>query len=288
MASAVFFYEIFSDFALLSGGDWRGSAPLINLQDQDVGKVARSTDAANASTIIEIDLGRAQLVGGIAAGPTNISRGAQWRISAYDDPDYTDLLHTSGLETVGGAVVDSLDLEWEDPGFWEGNPDYTDEDDLPTYIYHVCDDEVLAQWWRVEIFDADNADGYLDIGRLLLSRVYRPSHNYDYGDNALSIEPLFDVSESLGGREDYWERGMRRTWRCAFSALPLPEDELFSNALRQMLRSRASGQMFVVPDPDDTLHGKRRSFLCRFSQLPSIQQVQYGLGSVAFDLKEVL
>ena len=289
VADAIFFYEPFSDFGLFSGGDWRFSTPLENLIDPDIGRVARSTDAAATSTVIDVDLGRGQLVGGVVAGPINISNGAQWQITAFDDADHATVIYTSGLQTTGGTIVESTDLEWEDPGFWDGNPDYTDDDGLPFYAYHVvASGPILSQYWRVEIIDENNADGYIQIGRLMICRAWQPSHNYDYGDNPISLEPLFDVSESLGGREDYWERGMRRTWRCVFSQLPLPEDELFSDVLRMMLRSGAAGQMFVVPDSDDNVSGRRRSFLCRYKQIPSIQQIMFGLGSTAFDLKEVL
>lgn len=286
MARAIFFYENFADDAIVEGGSWRPSAPLSRLLDQDVGSVARSTDAQTGSTVIQVDLGRVQTVGGVMFGPTNISPGASRRIRSYDDPDMTIVSYDSGVESVGGSVVDSLDLEWEDPGFWDGIPNYTDVADLPNYVFHVLPDDELSQWWKIEIFDPDNADGYLEIGRLFISRVWRPSINYTYGDNPLSLEPLVDASETLGGREDFWDRGVRRTWRCAFPMLP--EGEAFGDVLRMMLRVGVSRQMFVVPDPDDAAHGQRRSFLARFKQVPAIQQVQYALGSTVFDLREVL
>lgn len=287
MANAVFLYDNFADTATLSGGSWRTSLPLINTQHPDVGRVARSADATAASTVIFADLGTVEApIGGVAIGPLNVTPGASWRVRAYDDIDQTTQVHDSGSISFAGGVVDSLDLEWEDSGFWLGITDFGENDILPVYGFHVLPTDLQAQFWRVDVSDAANSAGYIDLGRLIIARAWRPSVNYSVGDNALSIEVFEDEAVTLGGRKVSWERAARRTWRCAFS--PLPEAEAWEHVLRIMMRVRRAKQIFVIPDPDDVERRQQRSFLGRYKQVPGIQQVLYSISSTVFDIEEVL
>jgi hypothetical protein len=287
MANAVFLYDNFADSAVLSGGSWRSSLPLINVQHPDVGRVARSTNATAGSTTLSADLGTVEApVGGVAIGPVNVTPGASWRLSAYDDIGQTTQVYDSGAITFAGNVVDSLDLEWEDPGFWLGIIDFGENDILPVYGFHVLPTDRQARFWRVEISDAANSAGYIDIGRLMIARAWRPSLNYTAGDNSFGIEVFEDEVMTLGGRKVSWERAARRTWRCSFSMLP--EAEAWEHVLRIMMRVRLARQIFVIPDPGDLQRRQQRSFLGRYRQVPAIQQVLHSISSTVFDVEEVL
>jgi len=158
---------------------------------------------------------------------------------------------------------------------------------LPRFEFHIppTGSDTQKQYWLLEFFDVDNGDGHVDIGRLFMGRAFIPEVNYSQ-DNQLTIEPLTDVEESLGGLRSYWERGLRRTFRCSFQHLS--ETEMFDDVMRIMLRSGISRQVFLVPDPDDESFGNRRSFLATFKQIPAMQQVLVERGTTAFDLQEVL
>jgi len=290
MADVVLLYEIFSDQAILSGGSWQ--LPLSNLQTADIAQVARSTNAANSSTIINFNLGSIQPIGGVAFGPANLSPGATWRLRLYSNAAMTVLTYDSGLLTVTGEVINWADpnqwLDWENPGFWNGVADYLSFNELPQFNYHIIPVAsaglATQQYGKIEIFDTGNANGYAEIGRLAVARAFRPTHNYD--GNELTIIPLVDVEESLGGKRDYWERGLRRSFRMTWPRLP--QSELFDQVLRLMIRSSISKHVFVVPDPDDTSYGKRRSFLATMSKIPAIQQLVLDEGTTGVDLEEVL
>lgn len=294
MADIVILYENFADRATLSGGSWLSALPLTNLQDADVGRVARSANATTTATQFKANLGSPKGVHGLAIGPCNLSPGSQWRARAYSDSAYTSLVYDTDWQEVTGEVIDWTDtaewLEWEDNGFWLGISDFEALSELPQFLFHVVPSASLglatAQYWKVEFDDTGNADGYVQSGRLMIAAALRPSHNYGE-DNSLSVTPLTDVEESLGGRRAFQERGLRRSFRCGFTYLS--DGQLFGDTMRMTLRSGISRQVFVVPDPDDATYGARRSFLATMKQLPAIQQMLAAeLGTTAFDFEEVL
>lgn len=291
MGKFVFVYDNYADTGVLSGGSYLPALPLTNAQDQDIARVARTTNPLQASTIIRADLGIARPVGGVIVGPINASPGAQYRVRAYDVAgwDEADISYDSGFKTIAGVVQNSLDLEWEDPGFWYGI-DVDAIDDLPTFLIEIIPEAdllaTLTQWFTIEIVDPANQSGYVEFGRVLIGRAWRPSINYSYGGNGFGIDPRTEIVESEGGLETYDERGQRRTLRVSFN--DLSEDELFGDVFRIMSRQGVSKQGFVVPDPDDDDYLVRRSFLATFKQAPEIAQAFFEHGSTAFDFKEVL
>jgi hypothetical protein len=279
--------------AVLSGGDWVSSLPLSNVKTPDIRSVARTVSSDNSDTYINVDLGEVASIGGIVIGPINMSPGATWRVVSYEDFALTTVLYDSGLIQNSGSVIDWTDpndyLEWEHPNFWLGQLE-TDLDELPLYLVHIVPLEssglATAQYWSLEFFDEANADGHLDIGRVYMGPVYRPSVNYAEGSE-FTFEPITDVTESLGGLRTYWHRGLRRTLRCSWPRIP--ESEAFSDWYRMMIKHRTDRQFFVVPEEDDEPDMiRKRAILATYKQIPTIQQLVYQDAAVAFDAEEVL
>lgn len=289
MARAIILYENFFDTATLSGGSYEPSLPITNLQDDDIGIVARTTDATNASTVILIDFGRERRIDALCLGVPNISPGAQYRIRSFAESGRTTTLYDSGTKSLPGVVIDSLDLEWEDPGFWYGINTEELLVEFSTWIIEVIPDAEASnanrRWWTIEIFDEDNTDGHLDLSRLLAGRAFKPAINYTE-DNSIGLEPITDVAETLGGNRSYWERGLRRTLRLTFANNTW--DEAFNDIFRMMTKARTSRQVFVIPDHEDTEFLQQRSFLATFKQVPAIQQLLVDRSSTLVDLEEVL
>ncbi len=289
MSSFVCLYENFADRGIFVSGFGSWTLPLTNLQTADINQVARSSDALNASTKFKINLGSVAPVDGVAFGPCNLSPGATWRWRGYSDAAYTSLIYDSGIQTTSGAIIDWTDpanwLEWEDAGFWLGISDFAQFSELPQFFYHIAPEAQSLQYWQLEIFDTTNPDGFVEIGRLVIARAFRPTNNYSEG-NATGLIALTDVEESLGGLRSYFERGLRRTFQATFPRLP--ESELFDDVFRLMLRAGISKQVFIVPDPADDEFGGRRSFLATLKQPPIIQQLLLADGSTALEFEEVL
>lgn len=294
MSNAVVIYDNFADDAVLSGGSYLASLPLSNLQNEDIQLVARSTDALNASTKFSVDFGSVRPIGGIVLGPTNLSPGATWRVRSFAEAAHSTVMYDSGVQTVSGSTIDWSDtndwLEWEDPGFWYGIPDSFSLNDLPSYIAEIVDSadaaDALAQYWLVETFDAGNADGHVDFGRLLFGRVFRPTFNYGT-DNSFNVSPLNTTPiESLGGRRFFWDRGQRRVLHLSFPMLS--NDELFDDVFRIQNVVSNNQQVFISPDPADTTNFDKRSFLATLSNPPPIVQALADVGSTVIEAEEVL
>lgn len=281
--------------AIFSGGSWLSTAPLSNVQTDDIQQAAISSDATAASSIMNIDLGETKQVGMFVIGPVNLTEGAgSYRIRSYSDSGYTTPVYDTGTVVITGDVVDWSDpddwLEWEDVNFWSGIlPSSVAE--LPLYIIDVIPisqiSETTQQWFKIELVDADNVDGRISVGAVRLFETLRPSLNYAPDGNEFSFEWLTDAVESLGGTKKYWRRGRKRRLRVNWPLLN--ETELFSDFFLVGLKSGISQQVFVVPEEDDTAdYKRRRAFLATLTQSPPIAQAAAGYGSTSFDLEEVI
>lgn len=286
-------YENFADKGQVTGPGFLESHPATMVQDTDIGLVARTESAAEEDMVIEFDLGAARPVGGLAFGPLNAGPGASFHIEGFSDAAMTDLVYDPGVIVLPGATTNWADtsdwLPWEDPNFWFGIKE-NEWPELPSYAVHAvpAEDAALAftRYWRVSFSDPGNTSGFLSIGRALIGRVYRPSHNYSYSGNETGFMPLTDVSESLGGSRSYFHRGMRRRFRCAWDALP--EAEAFTDWYRIAIRSRIDQHLFVIPDEADLLSYQRRALLATMTALPPIQQALFQRAAITFDCEEVL
>lgn len=292
MASIVVLYQNYADTAALSGGSWVASLALTNLQDDDVGVYAETTDALTASTQLVANLGASRTVGGIAFGPCNASPGATYRFRGYSDAALTTPVDgsDSGIKTIAGATIDWSDegdwLEWEDPGFWLGLPDSSDGLDLPLWLAHIFPEDVEVQYWKIEVFDTGNADGRFRASRLLISRAWRPSINYNFENEFVSNNPVTLEHTAVGGKKTVFTLAKARSLRVAFTYLD--DAELFGDVFRIGNRVGTEKQVFIVPDPDDDENFQKRSFLARMRAAPPIVQAILNAGTTAIDCEEVI
>lgn len=87
-----------TDGGTLSGGSWQASLPLANLQNRQVQKVARSTNAAVASTQFLMNLGQPRNIGVVALVVHNISASGKVRVTASDSASAWTNLLTAGSD----------------------------------------------------------------------------------------------------------------------------------------------------------------------------------------------
>lgn len=281
-------YQNYADTAALSGGSY--TLPLSNALHPDIGRVARTTNAATGSTYFSADLGASRPVGGVAIGPTNLTPGSLYRIRAFSDAGQTTVVYDSGsLLIPGSSTMDWADtstwVAWENPGFWAGTSAVQEATYVPVWASIIFDADVAARYWRVDFTDPGNADGYVQFGRALIGRVYRPSVNYEYGAEMGNV-PVSQRKTTLGGRNLDRFVSNRRTLRVSFTLLP--ETELFQHVFRFQYQVGVAGQVFVAPEPDDQPNFQKRSFLATMKTPPSIVQAMFDAGTTVFDFEEVL
>jgi hypothetical protein len=284
MANILFLYDHRSDLAALSGGDWLVGLPLANLQRPEIYTVARSADADPESTIIHVDMPSPHDARAIVLGPSNLTTGYRRRIRAYADSARTTLMHDSGW-SVGTARAPWNTLDWSDAAFWTGLPAWNDVE-RRLWLVYLLPDAVVSRYWTIEIDDADNPDGYVEFGRLLISRYWQPSINFAYQGNGLSFSDNSLQSSTLSGGKTVWRRVNPRTFQCSFDTLP--EDELFRRAYDFQRISGFDGQVFLIPDPEDADFLDRRAFLATASRLDAISQNAFLRGTTAFEFREVI
>lgn len=285
MANALIAFQNRIDEAALSAGSWSAGLPLNNLKTRVLSQVARSTDAANASTKFRMVFAKPRKVQILALCRHNFSLDATYRIRAYSDAGFTALAYDSGVLPVWSAVYVTEDLEWEDDNYWSGT--ITDEERQGFFwnLLHLLEDMVYVQYWQVEIFDDANAAGWVSIGRVFVAQGWTPVTNMSWGAS-LGYDSRSKVSEAYDGTEYYEEKTAARIAKFSLGFMNL--DEAMTKALDIQRLSDITKEVFYVYDQADTLHLLRRSFLGRLRELTPVEQPYGSKFGTAFEIKELL
>lgn len=155
----------------------------------------------------------------------------------------------------------------------------------PTWLA-VTDEDKTARYWRFNIADTANTDGYVDIGRLIVAGGFQPSINMVYGAGlGFDNETVRETTD--GGAALYDTRDTRRSLTGVLDLMP--ETDAYDEWFRLVMRHGKSGQMFVVYDPDDTgTRARQRSFLGVLKDLNPIEHPYHARFRTAFSVLEEL
>lgn len=285
MANIIIAFPNLADEATLSGGTWSTGLPLANLQNRLLSRVARTANALAASTQFDTALVKDRPVRVLVLVGHNLSLAATYRIRGATTADFAAPVYDSGWLEAWPAVYDTLSLEWEDDRWWDGR--LTGED-LAGYIRNlicVLPVAAIARYWRIEMSDTTNAAGYIEIGRLFVSGQWQPVINMSYG-MGLGYESNSLVEESIGGTEYFDKRKNNRVLK--FGLDWLNHEDAHSRALEIQRQADIHGEIFVIPDADDSAHLLRRSFLGRLKTLSPIENPYYSTYKTAFEIKEII
>ncbi len=285
MAAIQFGYQNNSDQATLSGGSWETALPLANLKQRVQSKVARTTDAAEASTRIDIDMGGVdKIVRLVALFRHNLSTAATARVTAGTTAGASDV-YDSGTIDVWPLFYIPQDLEWEADNWWLGTISPEEAAGYPLSLIHDAGRNVLARYWRVQISDVGNSDGYVEAGRLWMGPLWSPQ--VTYGLEAFLIwEPKSTEQKSLGGVLYFDEQPSARVFRLSLPALSSVETY---GVMLEIQRSVGNaGEIVVIPDPDDRLRRFKRDLLGRLRQIDPLVQFASGYYRAGFEVEELL
>ncbi|WP_306603940.1 hypothetical protein [Azonexus sp.] len=274
------------DEAVLTGGAWMGTLPLSNVQNRRLSRVARSANALAASTKFDIALSKARRVRCLALIVHNLSVSSTVRVLADDEASFATPLYDSGAVAMwpSGTISDDL-LEWEDDNFWLATVSQEAVAGYQAPFIHLLPAAIPARYWRVEINDTANPDGWVHIGRVYIADAWTPDYNLEYG-NDLSFEDVSAVETSLASEEFFEARRKRRKFR--FNLPRLSINEGYQQALDLERRAGTTGEVLVVADPDDVQNGVRRNFLGRISALSGLQHAAHNVMTKRFEIAEVL
>lgn len=253
--------------ATVSGGSWQASLPVTYVADRRITRPARSTSAATANTVIDIDCGSAKSMRGFALINHNLQSGATWRIKAsLSAIGSTDVLDTGSINVLQMSLSPDV-LTWEDTGWWEGIGDGWLRNMNP--VIYIHSGQITARYVRIEISDATNPDGYVQVGRAVVAPVLVTTYNDDLGRGSGFVDfNTFDVGEA--GAE--FARLGRKVKRESVSLSWLKEEE--ARFLRGISRQLGTDDdVLYVGDVGDPAAQQEYGFLARIeSGLESIER----------------
>lgn len=220
------------------------------------------------------------LVDGVTAANTNgfylypagTSAASTGTVTAYEalawDLTTQPVLYDSG-------VVDA----------WPTGIDAEEYENHTKTFLHVLSTAATGRYWREEIADTSNADGYVQLGRLAICGAWEPTYHMNVG-----MRQGWDTSsvseESDGGAMIHRDRAVRRSAGLTFG--DISHDEALANAFEMQAKLGTTKQLFVVLDPDDSTNLHRQSFLCRLQALSPLEARNYHRRDVPFALVEEL
>lgn len=269
--------------ATLSGGSWVASLPLNNLKTRILGQVARTTNAAESSSVINMDLGKIRGIRVVSLVNHNISLLGTYRVRGGVDAAVSD--YDSGILQVWPPVYGEDELEWEEDNWWLGT--YTDEEisGYTTNICHILPATNFYRYWRIEIFDSLNAAGYIQLGRVFLGSAWEPERDAEVGLMS-GWETNTQVQQALSGTKYFQRRTPYRVTK--FSLNVMGVDEAMGKAFEIDRRLGIDGEVLWIQDTADTLHALRRRYLGTLRELTPVEYPYANILRKAYAIEELI
>lgn len=209
--------------------------PLANLLLLQPGRKARfSTPAA---VYVVLDLGSAQAITFAALVNHNGSATGTWRVRGATSE--ANLTAAPGYDSGGSDSLYPV----------TGKPDADVQHSFLSFAAQTY------RWWRIDIDDTSNADGYVDLGRIILANAWAPEVNFAFGAGIGWLDPS-NIDQGVGGHLYPNERPKHRVM-----TLPLnfqTESDMLGGLYELQRKVGASRDVFVVLDKEDTTHLHRR------------------------------
>lgn len=200
----------------------------------------------------------------------NLSLAATVQVRASNDSAFGSTLYDSGTINVWPGAVTAASrrgLRWN---WWLKLPS-----------------AVTATYWRIQLNDGSNSDGYLYAGRLFLAgNVWQPSVNM-LGGAELGFEDKSDALEALSGAEWFVEREALRYAR--FGLGQMAEAEMLANAFDlQRVGAASRREVLFAWDSADGEHAPRRTLFGRLRALSPLETPYGTEHRTALQVKESL
>lgn len=272
-----------SSAGTLALGSWESAYPLTNLLNSQPGRVARTTDADEASTKFRLDLGSATSLQMFAFVNHNFSQGSTIRIRVSNNSDGSSPSLDETL-TIDVSTVEWGMLAWgQFP--WTG----TDEDFPGGFTsFYLHGSAVSGRYILIDGSDEASADGYWEFGCFLAGVPFVPAINIGFG---VSVGIVDDsrIDRAVGAGFYAQQKPKRR--RAAGPLGYLTQDEALGDlyALKNYV-GRSRGVLFVL-DPDEAnVLRMRRTMFGSFTELGSLTNhvVQEAPWAWSFALEELL
>lgn len=271
------------DEAALSGGAWLSGLPLANLKERALSKVCRSVNASTGSTVIDLDLGQARSLRALALQNHNLSQAGSWRVKLGSSAGASDI-YSGSYQSAWSLSFDSGQLEWGGNNWWDGMVD----DD---YIRHPYIAPMLLTTWysaryvRIEISDAANPDGYIQMGRIFVGSGFVPALGARYGLSE-GWEDLSRLDYTLSGAL-VADIGRRRRWAKFELGYIRQADE--APIVHEMLRRLGTaGEVLYLPNTSNWQDCQRYGFVGRLREMSAIEYPYVNARTIGLVIEELI
>lgn len=266
----------------ITADDEVATLPVGNLQDRQLVKVFRNTQT---TAQLDVDFGQVHIVNFVALIKHNLSQTAtvRWRFSNVSN--FATTVYDSGTVDAWPVVEEFGTLPW---GIfsWGGYLNPTVAANYTISTFDVLADVIQARYLRVDISDPDNADGYIQAGRLISGPAYRPSTNMANGVEFEFVDES-RVTKSRGGQTFIDE--VERFRRIRFELINLPEAEIFQNVFNRIDRLRgAANDILVIPQPEDPTTWITQNIYGRLTRTDPIINSQLEYYGRFFEVEEMI
>jgi len=265
-----------------SVGSYEPYLPRANMLTRNARQVARTADAANASTRFQFVFDELTLVQMFLLANTNASLVSTFRLRLYSDASATVLIYDSGTVTpypLGSKPQGTI--PFGAPNWWSGKPTYDDLNRYQRNLYHIVPGAVHARAGLFELFDISNPDGYFQAGRLFLGDIFQPQQNMEHGA-AVQLKSRSTMVRAEGGTK-YFNR------KRSDISFPFAMPRLVESEARRAVDLHAtvdtSGEVFFLWDPEDKGYWMGRSIFGQLAQLDPLTHPQFGNYATAWQIE---
>ncbi|MBC9177846.1 hypothetical protein [Pseudoroseomonas ludipueritiae] len=269
MANISLLWRKATDAGTVSGGAWRPTLPLQNLQTQDPQQVARSTSTAEASTWLRVDCGTGAPVpvSQFVLLNHNLTTAGRVRFVLSNAADGSAPLYDSGWLPAWEPTVVWGSLPW---GAFPWNGVDTRAYPAGAALMHQVrtGTPYVARYVLVYLSDPSNPAGYLQAGRLMAGWSWSPAINAAWGASLRWVDPSA-VKRTRGGRRIVSRQPKYRSFEMEFAALS--EGEALGTAEAISRELGKDGDFFLCMDPKDSATNRfRRSIYANLTDTTPI------------------
>lgn len=267
-------------------GGWTAGLPAANVLTPKLAEIARSTDATTANTKLRIDLGAPRDIWMVAIPKSNVSVAGLIRVRLFSDSGYSTEVATTGWLDYWADVYAWGARPWGSSGLFSSKFSAEEAAGYPAVWYYVFSALKIARYLEIEFDDTANADGYIDVSRVVAAPAWQAVINPIYGQTSIRWESASTVRRSRTGVKIVDRRPARRVAVCAFDSVSYTEG--FTYPFEMSRRLDLDGEVFFITDPDDTVQTLRRAFLANLRVLPDLAYSTFEEFSTVIEIEEVL
>lgn len=262
----------------LAASSQSGTKVVTRIRDALIKRTWRTTGITSENVVI--DLGTSPgLVNCFAVAELNLSATATITIAySHDNVSYATIT-TVNVSSESGTGFGQL-------GFGSGGFGGIGTD-LPLIgrAFDAYFANTTARYWKITFADANNTDGYLDIGRIYLGEYFEPTDHISRGWRIEVVDET-QISKTLGGQKNNNNKNVYL--RAHFTLPHFSENEALSTWITLVRTHRMTQNdlfLSMFPDKDEFIRAKTTIYgvVTSLPQLSHVGARKYSTGEVVFE-----